>query len=151
MLAFGYDYNRDDYKLLAGVCGPDSVFEVFSQGLNSWRTIRNILSEFYISNHSGVLVNGVFHWLDRRKGSSNVLLVSLDISNEIFKEMELPKQPSEEIQQRRREWDYRLMFLNLGVVEGCLCLFVVEVAVRVDVWVLQNYGVPDSWTKRYTL
>ncbi|XP_026417431.1 F-box/kelch-repeat protein At3g06240-like [Papaver somniferum] len=136
MVAFCYDYKSKDYKLLAGCC---RLFEACSLGSNSWKTIENVPYEFHISNPSGVLVNGDLHWLAQRKGSSDVVLVSLDISNEIFKEVELPKEPSEN----------DLVFRNLGVLKGCLCLFVVDVGVCVEVWVMQNYGVRESWTKRY--
>ncbi|XP_026397150.1 F-box protein At5g49610-like [Papaver somniferum] len=59
MVAFGYDYKTNDYKILAGY---ESFFEVCSLGSNSWKRIENVPYRFY-GNQSGMLVNGDLHWL----------------------------------------------------------------------------------------
>lgn len=38
-----------------------------------------------------------------------------------------------------------------GVLEGCLYVIVDFFNVHSEVWVMQNYGVRESWTKRYTI
>ncbi|XP_026429210.1 F-box protein CPR1-like [Papaver somniferum] len=140
MAAFGYNYKSNDYKLIAGFY--DGLFEVYSLRSNSWKTIRylsfELPYEFNISEPSGVLVNGVHHWLARNQESHDIVIVSLDITNKKFYELNLPKEPLEK----------DLEFRNLGVLEGCLCLFVVNIGC-VEVWVMQDYGVQESWTKRY--
>ncbi|XP_026384130.1 F-box protein CPR1-like [Papaver somniferum] len=134
MVTLGYDYKSNTYKVLAS---SGSLFEVYSLGLKSWKSIENVPYEVYACNRpSGVLVNGNLHWLATKKGYSDVL-VSLDISNEIFIEIEPPKET------------YGL-FYNLGTLEGCLCLLLFDDDDdHLNIWVMQNYVVQESWTKRF--
>ncbi|XP_026398474.1 F-box protein At3g07870-like [Papaver somniferum] len=135
MVAFGYDYKSNTYKVLAS---SGSLFEVYSLGLKSWRSIENVPYKFFLLNKpSGKLVNGNLHWLARKKDYSDVL-VSLDISNEIFKEIEPPKETYGS-------------FYNLGTLEGCLCLLSFDDDDGLNIWVMQNYGVQESWTKRFIM
>ncbi|XP_026398475.1 F-box/kelch-repeat protein At3g06240-like [Papaver somniferum] len=137
MVAPGYDDRINDYKLF--VCS-DSVSEVYLLGLNSWRSIENVTrNEFLVGHESGILLNRKLHWLGRSPHNSSSALVYLDISNEIFKEMDLPAEVS--------EFD---LFFNLGVLEGCLRLLSTsDLDDHVKIWVMQNYGVWKSWTNRY--
>ncbi|XP_026434677.1 F-box/kelch-repeat protein At3g06240-like [Papaver somniferum] len=136
MVAFGYDCKSENYKLFSG--SFIILFEVYSLGSKSWKTLENVPYKFvYPSKPSNVIVNGDFHWLSKRKDSPGVLLVFLDISNEIFKEMELPKEPLD-----KGSW-----FRNLGVFEGCLCVFVNANCVHFEIWIMRDYGVQESWTK----
>lgn len=43
------------------------------------------------------------------------------------------------------------MLMTVGVLEGCLCLLAKVDKVGVEVWVMQDYGVRESWTKRFHL
>ncbi|XP_026397152.1 F-box protein CPR1-like [Papaver somniferum] len=136
MVALGYDCKTNNYKLLVG---GESLFQVCSLGLNAWKRIENIPYRFYGGSQSGVLVNGDYHWLVKRRFSI-VVVVSMNISNEKFKEMELPQEIRENDQS-----------FNLGVLEGCLCSPVRDVDRNLELWVMQDYGVRESWTKRYTV
>ncbi|XP_026420733.1 F-box protein CPR1-like [Papaver somniferum] len=137
IVALGYDCKTNDYKLLAG---GESLFEICSLGLNSWKTVQYKFYGRLGSNQSGVLVNGDFHWLAKKQDSFTVI-VSMNISNEIFNEMELP----------RELWENDHTF-NLGVLDGCLCSPVRGVDMNsLDICVMQDYGVRESWTKRYTV
>ncbi|XP_026398377.1 F-box protein At3g07870-like [Papaver somniferum] len=134
MVAFGYDYKNNDCKLLAGCDDPklrlhydDSVFEVCSLESNSWNTI--------------VLVSGDLHWLAETNHSYDINLVSQDICKDIFKQVELPI---------KRLEIFHPYFHRLGVLKGCLCLVAANSGVH-EVWVMENYGVRESWTKRYTV
>ncbi|XP_026382104.1 F-box protein At3g07870-like [Papaver somniferum] len=135
MVAFGYDYRSKDYKLLAVDC--QGLFKVYSLGSNSWKTIGNV-PYLYTYREAEVIPIGDCHWLAKRRQDFSDVLVSPNTSNEIFKEIELPKEPL----------DTGFKFRNLTVLEGCLCVFVNANCVHLEVWVMQDYGVRESWTKR---
>ncbi|XP_026436014.1 F-box/kelch-repeat protein At3g06240-like [Papaver somniferum] len=142
MVAFGYDCKCNDYKLFAAgsTSSRKMLFDMYSVALNSWKSIEEVPYGFPEGFKSGVLVNGNFHWLADRPEDCSGFLVSLDISNEIFKEMELPIENLED----------DLYFYEVGVLEGCLGLLEDLYDDHVRLWVMQNYGVGDSWTVRYT-
>ncbi|XP_026398477.1 wall-associated receptor kinase 3-like [Papaver somniferum] len=76
-----------------------------------------------------------------KKVDKSRVTVSLDISNEIFKEMELPK-------------EMNIFNTHVAVLEGCLCLFGSLWNVGrsvIEIWVMQSYGERESWTKRHTV
>ncbi|XP_026398471.1 F-box protein CPR1-like [Papaver somniferum] len=91
------------------------------------------------SMESGVLVNGDLHWLAERPQDSSYVLVSLDITKETFKELELPE-----------TLENNVLLINLGLLKGFLCLLEQSDS-RVKIWVLQNYGVREFWTQRYVV
>ncbi|XP_026420535.1 F-box protein CPR1-like [Papaver somniferum] len=43
-----------------------------------------------------------------------------------------------------------ISFKSLGEIEECLSLILLVPFVRLDIWVMQKYGVKDSWTRRIT-
>jgi len=41
--------------------------------------------------------------------------------------------------------------IGVAVLEGCLCMTVNYQTVKIDVWVMKEYGCRDSWCKLFTL
>ncbi|XP_026384128.1 F-box/kelch-repeat protein At3g23880-like [Papaver somniferum] len=110
MVAFGYDYKSNEYKLLVA---SESLFEVFLLRTNSWKRIEIVPYELRMcSKASGLLVNGDLHWLAERTQDSSDVLVSIDISKETFKELELPE-----------TLENNVLLINLGVLEGLILSF----------------------------
>ncbi|XP_026411176.1 F-box/kelch-repeat protein At3g06240-like [Papaver somniferum] len=155
---FGCDYKNDDYKLVIGLNSTHtgSVVQVYTLGSDSWGSFITIPYFFYSNRKSGVLVNGNIHWL----AEQGRLIVSLDISDERFKVMEVPIELRE-----NGHW-----FITAAVLEGYLCVLVVfdtdtddygdgsddddggdDDHGPVEVWVMQDYGVRESWIKRYII
>ncbi|XP_026451904.1 F-box protein CPR1-like [Papaver somniferum] len=138
----GLDYDRqaDDYKLIVGDDFDgyrfSSEVQVYSLTSNSWKTIPTIPYTFPYSRVSGVLLNGYLHWLALSENSSKVI-VSFDLSDERFKEVQLPE----------FFWKYdEYLIESLGVSKGCLGLLVNH-----EVWLMLDYGVEESWTKSYII
>ncbi|RZC87959.1 hypothetical protein C5167_004137 [Papaver somniferum] len=123
-----------DYKLLAVDC--QGLFEVYSLGSNSWKTIGNV-PYIYTYREAEVIAIGDCHWLAKRRKDFSDVLVSPNTSNEIFKEIELPKEPL----------DTGFKFRNLAVLEGCLCVFVNANCVHLEVWVSGELFVYDPKNK----
>ncbi|XP_026383646.1 F-box/kelch-repeat protein At3g06240-like [Papaver somniferum] len=140
---FGYNYNIDDYKVfkIVDVSGETTV-EVYTLGLDSWKSILTIPYRFDANRTAGVLVNGSLHWLGET-GDEDIFntIISLDISNDGFEEVKLPKETLEDGH----------LFGNVELLEGCLCVLSYIYKVRYEVWVMRDYGVQESWTKRYVI
>ncbi|OVA03346.1 F-box domain [Macleaya cordata] len=151
---FGYGCKIDDYKLVSIFYNFrfGSEVEVYTLGSNSWKKLKNI--PYIVSsdlNRPGVLVNECLHWiaspnngLKKNRGSKDSkVIVSFDINDEIFLEVSHPEQLDDKFGK------------HLGVLGGCLCL-VSSLAMddnveSVDVWVMKEYGVRESWTKMFTI
>ncbi|XP_026377748.1 F-box/kelch-repeat protein At3g23880-like [Papaver somniferum] len=138
--AFGYDYNSGYYKVIClYVVADGSSVDVYTIGPNSWKNTLVIPYGLYLVEEPGVLVNGVFHWLGYRTDNFSDVIISLDISGEKFKELQTPKVSLEKKQ----------LGLSVGVLKDCLS--VLCSGVNVEVWVMQDYGVQESWTRHYTI
>ncbi|XP_026421251.1 F-box/kelch-repeat protein At3g06240-like [Papaver somniferum] len=112
-----------------GNCGQDTSrfpLYVYTLRSNSWKTLQT-------KHYSGwVLVNGALHWLAK----TPKVIVSFNISDERFKEIQLPGEVVEKM--------HLYPLITLKVLEGCLCVIRVE---RDEAWVMREYGVWESWMK----
>ncbi|OVA20843.1 F-box domain [Macleaya cordata] len=144
---FGYDFKIEDYKLVSiarsGSVDVASKAKVYTLGSNSW---RNVETSFPFNSlnweASGVLVNGVLHWKRSNGIESNapVVIVSFDIADERFQEMTLPK---------CLHYNSDLVVCAVG---GSLCIVAnSHKDLNVDVWVMKDYGMLESWTKLFTI
>ncbi|XP_026427137.1 F-box/kelch-repeat protein At3g23880-like [Papaver somniferum] len=148
---FGYDSNIDDYKLVMisdcekGACCKIDVYTVKS---DSWSSIQGTVKFSCLSGegYNGVFFNGCLHWfgsIGSHETSSEVIF-SFDISNEIVVNMPLPKDimlPTDYTGEVTK---------NVGVWGDCIGLAIFWDPVRIDVWVMQEYGVKESWIRKYT-
>lgn len=41
--------------------------------------------------------------------------------------------------------------MNIGVLDGCLCVFAGVQDVGIDVWVMKEYGTKESWKKVFSI
>ncbi|XP_026451061.1 F-box/kelch-repeat protein At3g06240-like [Papaver somniferum] len=148
-----YDCNSDDYKLIVSDESYDkiSAIQVYSLASDSWKSIPTCIPytfpyRSYIPE-SGVFFNGYLHWLALNQSISKVI-VSFDVSDERFKEVQLPNE----------SWKHgcQAIFLeSLGVPEGRLCVLVKKdyfgPDARLEFWEMLDYGVEESWTRRYII
>ncbi|XP_026407567.1 uncharacterized protein LOC113302826 [Papaver somniferum] len=132
LYAFVYDPTADDYKfLIAENTEMESLVRLYSLGSDSWRRFLTPYT-FVSPQKSGLLFNGDLHWLALQ---THYTIVSLGITNEIFNEIQPPSAG--------------LQLILVGVLEDCLC--VLDEDDVIDIWAMQVYGDPESWTKRYTI
>ncbi|XP_026424207.1 F-box/kelch-repeat protein At3g23880-like [Papaver somniferum] len=149
---FGYDSNIDDYKL---VVISDYVkthcfkVDVYTVKLDSWSSIQGTRNYSFGNGGKeshGVFFNGCLHWLGSiaTGETSSEVIVSFDVSSESMVDMPVP----ENIMPPR---DYRgEMYANVGVWGDCIGITFIWRIERIDVWVMQEYGVKESWIKKYT-
>lgn len=88
-----------------------------------------------------MLVGSALHWVVSRKPESDTanLVAAFDLTTE---EYLLVPQP---------EFSSKDFHMNIGELEGCLCILCNYIQKRVDVWVMKDYGVKESWTKLFSV
>ncbi|XP_026428655.1 F-box/kelch-repeat protein At3g06240-like [Papaver somniferum] len=138
---FGYDRKINDYKL---VClSWEEVYIYRLRSSSSRKLVKNIPCG-KVWEPAGLLLNGALHWTlaaNAITGEISKIIVVFDISSEKFMSWPFP----EEIVLRTPDSS-----CYLQVFENSLCIISSVHAARVDVWVMQNYGVTESWTKPFT-
>ncbi|KAK6144861.1 hypothetical protein DH2020_021681 [Rehmannia glutinosa] len=88
---------------------------------------------------NGKYVSGKLHWGRRDGFNSRWDIVSFDLGLEICETVEQPKYVENGFS------------LSLGLVGGCLCVLCDFPKTSLDVWVLKEYGVRESWVKLVTV
>ncbi|GJW62214.1 F-box/kelch-repeat protein-like protein isoform X1 [Tanacetum coccineum] len=136
---FGYDSSIDDYKVVIGFfnkCTNKLSFEVLTLKSNTWRSVY-VESGYGILYGNGIICNGAIHWYTCSNNGG--VIVSFDLSKEVFKEIPHPKLV-------RPYWD-------LGTIEDCLCIFASpNINYRkhedIEIWVMRKYNVQESWERK---
>ncbi|XP_058723824.1 F-box/kelch-repeat protein At3g23880-like [Vicia villosa] len=138
---FGYTHLSDSYKVVAvsNYCESDDTYKtevkVLTLGTSAWRRIQDFRSGVHFYD-SGKFVSGTVNWLTGRISSSSRVIVSLDLEKESYQEFLQP--------------DYggvmTVVTISLGVLRDCLCILSFSDTFS-DVWLMQEYGNKDSWTK----
>ncbi|XP_026377790.1 F-box/kelch-repeat protein At3g06240-like [Papaver somniferum] len=138
---FGYDSSVDDYKFVRIVYPENcnhSQLEVYTLGSGLWKAIEEIPYTFReTTDRPGLLLNGALHWLCTAKNTffSSEVIFSFDISNARLIDVPIPEETMEQEK-------------HVGVLTDNLCLMS-SARSRIDVWVMMDYGVDDSWAKLF--
>ncbi|KAI9198839.1 hypothetical protein LWI28_022882 [Acer negundo] len=131
----GYAELIDDYKYVKCYDGARSIW-VYSLKKDSWIDIQ---SDFNFVPNIGVPLNGALHWLAYNLASPNPVIVAFDLVEEKFKTLPLP------MKNVKRNHAYSFSLLG-----DCLCLFIEEDYQTLQLWIMKEYGVKESWTKILT-
>uniref|UniRef100_A0A803MQE4 F-box associated beta-propeller type 1 domain-containing protein n=1 Tax=Chenopodium quinoa TaxID=63459 RepID=A0A803MQE4_CHEQI len=147
----GFDAANDDYKVVRII--HDSLNHinkmdvmVYSLKMNSWRQAKNSRTIVSFPYHQGkevsVIDNHLLHWIIETT-PSQLEIACFDICNEIW---------TEDI-----VWPYSLVIGSrlkpqLGVLDGCLyVIFKIPSENKLDIWVMKEYGVNESWMKLFEI
>ncbi|KAL6277471.1 hypothetical protein ACE6H2_021072 [Prunus campanulata] len=152
---FGYVAATDDYKVVAAARLIDPTdgdpVKVFSLKANSWERI----AAPKLSNWSnGVLSNEALHWQHCLFEPFRQAILAFDLAKDEFREVALPILNEDNVK-----------FGQLGVLlEGCLCVTTHRKTDphclmsnrnpelhHIEVWVMREYNVLESWTKLFKL
>lgn len=148
-VGFAYSSKNDDYKIVCIPCSPRTNLsvEVYSSKTNLWKFVQ--CTEYECSKRNGVLVSGHLHWMavhDRvstrydHHGGPDDDIIAFDVSNDTIKLVDKP----ESFLYVKEEY-----FLSVGDLGGRLCLLCNKFGTQcMDIWVMEDYGVRRSWTKR---
>lgn len=144
---FGDDEFHDDYKLVGGFCSDDKSglggLKIYSLNSDSWGSVDDRQSQDEI-DVSGKFVKGKLHWPTATVDHLIINykdwnIISFDLANEKWGEVEHPCY---------REGDIALILGVLGSDHSVFCDYSSS---HVDVWVMKEYGVRESWTKMFTI
>ncbi|KAK4370233.1 hypothetical protein RND71_009708 [Anisodus tanguticus] len=156
---FGYDVANDDYKVVifVEVLGTEkgspfsSDVKVYSLKSNFWKGVEEF--PYYVRNkeESGTYLNGVLHWIvsSEIKIPLDRMIVAFDLKTDKCRIIPHPPYSDENFS------------VKLEVLGGCLCTshafwgdFFIDdwehlgrCLDYMDIWVIKEYGVEDSWTK----
>ena len=136
LISFGYDCFIDKHKIIH-VTSKNEVF-VYTLGTDYWTRIDDIPYDYSMCR-SGFFVSGAVNWYvqDASDGSFYFVL-SLDLENESYQELYPP-----DFEDESYSW-------TLGVLRDCLCVFE-TCHMFFNVWIMNEYGNEESWTKLYTI
>ncbi|KAK3028121.1 hypothetical protein RJ639_038982 [Escallonia herrerae] len=147
----GFGFHNSDYKVVMvrqPLHSAQWAVEVYSLGMDSWREIQAARPGFVASWKPGGYVKGDFHWLCRRTARTadqdrSCAIVSFDFSDEVFREIMLPTQIT------IREACGRCLY----VYKDSLALYQAKTVFdgNIHLWVMEEYGVSESWTKLYSV
>ncbi|KAL4570290.1 hypothetical protein LXL04_025942 [Taraxacum kok-saghyz] len=136
MYGLGYDSVTDDYKVVIvsyfhnhGIIPPDNMsVHVHSLRTKTWKRITDSpYDHSYGMSLPGVFVNGFLHWIAKKNSDHLPVIVAFNLADENFSELPSPN----------FKIDCKLIALN-----GKLAVFMED-----EVWLMNEYGVRESWTK----
>ncbi|KAA8548436.1 hypothetical protein F0562_000120 [Nyssa sinensis] len=143
---FGYDDSTDDYKVVGIYCVVGNVgsyeteVKIYTLRTDSWKRILDFPCGIPMDD-SGKYANGALHWAASSDAGSSYpwVIVSFDLAKETYGEVAQPN------------YGGNVSDFTLGVLGGCLCVVCTYLGTHVDVWVMKEYNVKDSWTKLITI
>ncbi|KAF8011774.1 hypothetical protein BT93_I0037 [Corymbia citriodora subsp. variegata] len=164
VLGFSFDARSNDYKIVgilyvlddnhSRAGGTKPRVEIYSLSTDSWRILECEVPAI-CNDDQAVFLNGNLHWSALKfdvpwAESKYESIVSFDVAGEVFDEMPLP----EEI----IRMDNGNLSVYLAVLQDSLAVFVNLVKAIgqpgpdsiCSVWVMRDYGMPESWTKLYS-
>ncbi|KAL8544504.1 hypothetical protein ACS0TY_004900 [Phlomoides rotata] len=131
---FGFDESNHDYKVFYTNVASGCSCKVYSLKTNSWKAIE---LRFYFagSEYAGTHVCGKLHWCVYDMW----MIVTFDLNSHVEGVVGLPRCTEGMFCQR------------LGVLRGCLSAHMFHPNGDLDVWLMKEYGVTDSWEKVATV
>ncbi|CAL8126070.1 unnamed protein product [Prunus armeniaca] len=154
-IGFGFDANTNDYKVVRLVTLLDmaddrtTVAEVYSIATGSWTSLDFVYPSCILrGRESQAFVNGTLHWpvLRRTDYGNEYFILTFDVSSKLFCEMPVP---------RSLIWDFKLeLQLSVSGDGKSISLFLMDNKGEdrfLDIWVMKEYGIKESWTKLITL
>ncbi|KAK3001050.1 hypothetical protein RJ639_020459 [Escallonia herrerae] len=152
-VGFGFDTHSSEYKVIriAELYEDDDgdyMFhsvnvEIYDLSTDSWREIYAIVPYVWYFPSSELLFNGHFHWWADDEDHGGESMLSFHISTEIFQQIRLPDVCAFPDGNERA-----FLVLNESIA---LLLFNPSQQTYLDLWLMTEYGIADSWTKQFTI
>ncbi|XP_043700366.1 F-box/kelch-repeat protein At3g23880-like [Telopea speciosissima] len=146
-IGFGFDPMSKDYKVVKLVnCIEHGHVWVYSLNSDNWRKLGGdipiqVPKQLFVhpKSRKTPVVNAAIHWM---VSSGEIYL--FDLVHEVFRELPPPPTPG-----KRRGYSKDIL-----VMGGCLSVFFDCVlkenstAYKIEIWMMKEYGVKESWTKQ---
>ncbi|XP_074270163.1 F-box protein CPR1-like [Silene latifolia] len=145
---FGYDMSSADYKCVRILQswdnekgGFESHVMVYSMKKDGWTKGPQVPYYFiYPKLCASALLDEAVHWLGESRERRHLPIVGFSLRDEEFRSIALPRGLNTEL----------VGSMYLGVIDECLCLSV-NYFNYYEVWVMEEYGVVETWVRRYTV
>ncbi|THF98775.1 hypothetical protein TEA_017847 [Camellia sinensis var. sinensis] len=155
--AFGFSPKTNKYKVIQFglqrvVESFDPIIEfctyrdeakakIYTIGEGLWRNVESV--PYYLTNRSfNSFVNGAVHWLNCA-GDSPDFICCFDFCSEQFQVV--PEPP--EFGLHKEFPDHT----RLGVLRDCLSTCDFFSPLRIDIWLMKDYGIKESWSKELVI
>ncbi|KAF3616493.1 hypothetical protein FXO38_34516 [Capsicum annuum] len=139
---FGYDELTDDYKVVE-IIDPRFLcsINIYSVRRKCWKRLSE--SPKLVGKYC-YLVNGALHWEafpkhNRKRSNLPSSILSINLSTEAYQELDFP-QPEHQL-------SHEPIDTRIGVLKDCLCVCFYSSFNRVQVWMMKEYGMKESWYK----
>ncbi|KDP30857.1 hypothetical protein JCGZ_13800 [Jatropha curcas] len=158
VFGFGYDPRSYKYKIVkiiyyrnghGGGGGyprarrlvyTQSEVQILTLGDREWRSLGKIAYQL-VRRPAEALVGGRLHWVSRPRRYNPVRrIISFDLADEKFEEVQKPECGG----LSKRNY-------HLVVLKGCLSAGVYCNYGRIEIWVMKEYNVKESWVKEYSI
>ncbi|PIA30607.1 hypothetical protein AQUCO_05500136v1 [Aquilegia coerulea] len=145
---FYFDAINNTYKVVY-TCRCNNIYkttivEIYTLGSGRWRRILDIPNCLFFEQFTSQLfVNGALHLpvLLYEKQVNEKYIGALDIEAEMFRSFRGPPPPQDNALSRR----------TLCSLRESLCVFDNKGDGHIDLWIMKNYAIEDSWTKEYSI
>ncbi|XWS19057.1 hypothetical protein CRYUN_Cryun32bG0098300 [Craigia yunnanensis] len=154
ILGFGYDVISNDYKVVKMLRSKSqNCFKVMVYSLiaNSWRRIKDCPYDIPTNYNDGAYINNSLHWVGDEIGEffGGKVIFALDLGTEEY--YEVPDGDRSFREKKCGGYCPVFGYMNAGVLGGCLCVSrdysTCPVEDHINLWVMKEYGVKDSWTE----
>ncbi|XP_022747910.1 F-box protein At3g07870-like [Durio zibethinus] len=165
---FGFCPRTDTYKVIRMVrygsmpsmawtgSSNQAMCEVYTLGTNTWRTIEDVPVPHYGGLICKTPFNGAVHWICSFKINDEkfpLWICAFKIEDENWASILLPlpllEVPGLEFTDQRKE--LLLSWLQLGVLDNCLAIFDKSQDSLLNIWMMKDYGVRESWIKGWSV
>ncbi|XP_062104838.1 F-box protein At3g07870-like [Humulus lupulus] len=129
----------DDYLGLMSFSLRVSEVKVLSLGSSSWRCLGR--TSYYLDDWPGqAVVNGRIHWETcQQRDFPHRDIISFHLEDEQFREVPKPD-------------DLLLLKCDhLSILRGCLSVGLCVNYGKLEIWVMKEYGVKESWVKEFNI
>ncbi|KAI8010811.1 F-box protein [Camellia lanceoleosa] len=118
---------------------PKAMIYTIGDGL--WRNLGSV--PYYLKNRSfNSFVNGALHWLNFTCDSPDFIRCFDFDSEEFWVVLEPP-----EFGLRKEFSDH----IRVGVLRGSLSIYDFSSPLRMDIWLMKDYGIKESWSKELVI
>ncbi|KAK9291412.1 hypothetical protein L1049_019359 [Liquidambar formosana] len=144
---FGFSHETNQYKvirLLRRMIPPsddDCEAEIYALGEGAWRSIGKTPFSMGFGSSFNTFVNGALHWLVVWRPIPD-FIHSFHFGSEQFGVVPAPA----EFRSIEKEFND---YMRLGVLGGCLSICDFSNSDHIDIWIMKNYGVKESWSKDF--
>ncbi|XP_027177707.1 F-box protein CPR1-like [Coffea eugenioides] len=167
-LGFGFDPSTQDYKVVKlyklypksrsnySYLGMVMGVQIYKLCTNSWRKVDLILPQVVniYPPCFPATVNGCFHWdasdIDPESGSVMRNILSFNMCTEVFRKIEYPsdaRQPHVRPDVFVLDGDLAAISIKFPYLPFSSLLY----EETMDIWVMMEYGVKESWIKKFSL